>query len=251
MEYIRLTKENITDEHICCAISSNKDVQVASKKAWLSDRFDDGLVFIKADARGKCFIEYIPAEKAWAPIEANGYMFIDCFWVSGQLSGHGCGRELLEMCIADSREKGKKGLFVISSEKKKPFLSDPKFLSHMGFKVCDRAEPYYTLMYLPFDENAAVPKFKESAKHPKADDNGFVLYYTSQCPFNAKYVPIIEKAAADNNIPFKCVHINSAEKAQNAPAVWTVSALFYNGGFVTHEILSEKKFLSLAEKLCK
>ena len=106
-------------------------------------------------------------------------------------------------------------------------------------------------MYLPVDENAAVPKFKESAKHPKADDNGFVLYYTSQCPFNAKYVPIMEKAAADNNIPFKCVHINSAEKAQNAPAVWTVSALFYNGGFVTHEILSEKKFLSIAEKLCK
>lgn len=30
-----------------------------------------------------------------------------------------------------------------------------------------------------------------------------------------------------------------------------VSALFYKGGFVTHEILSEKKFLSLAEKLCK
>ncbi len=140
MEYIKLTKENITDEHICCAISNNKDVQVASKKAWLSDRFDDGLVFIKADARGKCFIEYIPAEKAWAPVEAEGYMFIDCFWVSGQLSGHGCGRKLLEMCISDSREKGKKGLCVISSEKKKPFLSDPKFLSHMGFKVCDSAE---------------------------------------------------------------------------------------------------------------
>ena len=85
MEYIRLTKENLEKEHICCAISSNKDPQVMSKKAWLRERLDEGLVFLKADARGKCFIEYMPAEAAWAPIAADGYLYIDCFWVSGSL----------------------------------------------------------------------------------------------------------------------------------------------------------------------
>ena len=59
MEYMRLTKENIENEHICCAISSNKDIQVISKKNWLKERFDDGLVFLKSIERGKCFIEYI------------------------------------------------------------------------------------------------------------------------------------------------------------------------------------------------
>ena len=39
MEYIRVTKENLEKEHICCAISNNNDVQVSSKKAWLADRF--------------------------------------------------------------------------------------------------------------------------------------------------------------------------------------------------------------------
>lgn len=68
MEYIKVTKENIEKEHICCAISNNKDIQVSSKKAWLSERFDDGLVFYKSDERGKCFIEYIPAENAPSPI---------------------------------------------------------------------------------------------------------------------------------------------------------------------------------------
>lgn len=67
MEIITLTKENLEKEHICCAISNDGDCQVTSKKAWLSDRFDDGLVFKKGNVRGKCFIEYIPAEKAWAP----------------------------------------------------------------------------------------------------------------------------------------------------------------------------------------
>ncbi|SDB44292.1 GyrI-like domain-containing protein [Butyrivibrio sp. INlla16] len=62
--------------------SNNKDVQVSSKKAWLADRFDEGLVFLKSVERGKCFIEYIPAEHAWNPIEAPGYMYIDCLWVS-------------------------------------------------------------------------------------------------------------------------------------------------------------------------
>ena len=83
MEYIRVTKENLEKEHICCAISNNKDVQVSSKKAWLADRFDEGLVFLKSVERGKCFIEYIPAENAWVPIDADGYMYIDCLWVSG------------------------------------------------------------------------------------------------------------------------------------------------------------------------
>ena len=71
MEYIRVTKDNLEQEHICCAISNNRDVQVSSKKAWLADRFDDGLVFLKSVERGKCFIEYIPAENAWNPIVAK------------------------------------------------------------------------------------------------------------------------------------------------------------------------------------
>lgn len=49
---IRVTKDNVEKEHICCAISNNKDVQVSSKKAWLSDRFEEGIVFLKSEASG-------------------------------------------------------------------------------------------------------------------------------------------------------------------------------------------------------
>ncbi|MBO6053968.1 MAG: GNAT family N-acetyltransferase, partial [Oscillospiraceae bacterium] len=123
MDYIQVTKENLAREHICCAISSDRDVQVSSKKAWLAERFDDGLVFLKSTERGKCFIEYIPAENAWVPIEAAGYMYIDCLWVSGSLKGHGYSSDLLSACIADSQAKGKAGLCILSSAKKKPFLA--------------------------------------------------------------------------------------------------------------------------------
>ena len=249
MELIRLTRENLDKEHICCAISNNKDPQVSSKKAWLSERLDEGLVFLRSVERGKCFIEYIPAENAWVPIEAVGYMHINCFWVSGSLKGHGYSNELLNSCIEDAKAQGRKGLTVISSPKKMPFLSDPKYLAYKGFLVADTAEPNFTLVYLPFEENAPVPKFREQAKRPHISENGFVLYYTNGCPFTAKYVPVIEACAEQNGIPFKSIHIESREAAQNAPAAWTNYALFYNGEYVTNEILSEKKFLALAEKL--
>lgn len=218
MEYIRVTKDNLENEHICCAISNNKDAQVSSKKAWLSDRFDEGLVFLKSVERGKCFIEYIPAEFAWVPINADGYMYIACLWVSGSLKGHGYSSELLEQCISDSKEKGKKGLCILAAAKKKPFLADPKFLKHKGFEVCDEA------------------------------DNGIQLWYLSsnQCPFNAKYVPILEETAGKNGISFKAVKIQSREEAQNAPTPITTYALFFDGAYVTNEQMNEKKFLKLA-----
>lgn len=248
MEYIRVTKENLAKEHICCAISNNDDVQVSSKKAWMADRFDDGLVFLKSIERGKCFIEYIPAENAWNPIDADGYMYIDCLWVSGSLKGHGYSTDLLCECIRDSKERGKIGLCVLSSAKKKPFLSDPAFLKHKGFSVCDEADNGIELWYLPFDKSAPAPKFKECAKHPHIDECGYVLYYTNQCPFNAKYVPIVEATAKAQSVDFKAIHITTKDEAQSAPTPITTYALFYNGKYITNEQMNDKRFLKLLSK---
>ena len=248
MEYIKVTKENLEKEHICCAISNNNDVQVASKKEWLSERFDDGLVFLKSVERGKCFIEYIPAENAWNPILADGYMYIDCLWVSGSLKGHGYSNDLLEACVKDSMAKGKKGLCILSSAKKKPFLSDPHFLKHKGFSVCDEADNGIQLWYMPFAKDAVAPKFKESARHPHIDEHGYVLYYTNQCPFNGKYIPIIEAVAKENDIPFKAIHLLSKEEARNAPTPITTYAVFHDGEYITNEQMNAQRFLKLIGK---
>ena len=247
MEYIRVTKDNLDTEHICCAISNNKDIQVSSKKAWLAERFDEGLVFLKSVERGKCFIEYIPAEKAWNPVDAPGYMYIDCLWVSGSLKGHGYSNDLLSGCIRDSMEKGKKGLCLLSAAKKKPFLADPKYLKYKGFTVCDEADNGIQLWVLPFEAGAGLPAFIECAKHPHIDEKGYVLYYTNQCPFNGKYVPVLEETAAKNGIPFKAVKIDNGEAARKAPTPVTTYALFADGEYITNEQMNEKKFLKLVK----
>lgn len=245
MDYIRVTKENIDKEHICCAMSGKQSL---AKKEWLKQRFEEGLVFYRSAERGKCFIEYIPAENAWVPIEAAGWLYINCLWVSGSLKGHGYSSELLEECLRDAKAQGKNGVCILCAEgRKREFLADPKFLTHKGFKVSDVSDCGINLMYLPLAESAQPPRFKACAKHPKVEENGFVLYYTDQCPYTYYWVPKVQEIAKEHGIPFKAVHITEKETAQNVPAPVTTYALFRDGKFVTQSIQSDKKFLKLAD----
>lgn len=251
MKLIKITKDNLDKEHICCAIANEKDCQVISKKAWLKERLDEGLVFLKGDVRGKCFIEYLPAEYAWVPINGDGYMYIDCLWVSGQYKGKGYSNLLLEKCIEDSKVKGKKGLIILSSKKKMGFLADPKYLKYKGFKTVDYANPYFELMYLPFDQDGDKPSFKQIVKQQISMADGFTLYYTNQCPFTAKYVNILKDVANDKNVKLQTIYIVTRQQAQNNPSPFTTFSLFYNGEFITHEILSVKKFEKIIDKYNK
>ena len=244
MEYLRITKENIDQEHICCAMSNNQSL---AKKEWLKQRFEEGLVFYRSQERGKCFIEYIPAENAWAPIEAEGYLFINCLWVSGSMKGHGYSNDLLEECVRDARQQGRKGLCILSSQKrKKEFLADPKYLAYKGFLPADASDCGITLMYLPLAPDTAPPHFRECAKHPRVEESGFVLYYTDQCPFTNYWVPRVAETAREHRIPLKVIAVRDRETARNMPAPVTNYALFRDGEFITHGIQSDKKFLALA-----
>jgi hypothetical protein len=249
MDIISVDSSNIEAEHICCAISDKKgECCVSSKKEWMSERFKEGLIFKKLDARGKVFIEYIPAENAWCPIIADNYMFINCFWVSGQYKNQGYANKLLEECIGDAKLQGKKGLAILSSKKKMPFLSDPKYLIYKGFELCDTAKPYFELLYLPFEKNLEKPRFKDCCKKGVIDEQGIVLYYSNQCPHTEKYAPLIAEIARLKGVDFTLIKIQTKEQAQNAPAPFTIYSFFYNGEFVTNEIYAEKKFIKFLEE---
>ena len=243
LKIIPVDENNIDQEHICCAITDKKgETCVSSKKAWMQERFPDGLVFRKLNVRGKVFIEYIPAEHAWIPILAEQYMHINCLWVSGKYKGQGYSDQLLNQCIDDAKKAGKSGLTALSSAKKKPFLSDPGYLKHRGFKTADTADPFYELLYLPFSDDAPVPAFKDCVKQERIPEDGMVIYYSSQCPHTAKYVPLLQKIAESHSLPLSVHKIETTKQAQNAPAPFTAFSLFYQGRFITNEILSEKNF---------
>lgn len=244
MNYIRITGENIDREHICCAMSGKQSL---AKKEWMKRRFDEGLVFYRSEERGKCFIEYIPAENAWVPITADGYIYINCLWVAGSMKGHGYSNDLLSECIRDAGAQKKKGICILcAGGRKREFLADPKFLAHKGFRIADRSDCGINLMYLPLMPDAAPPEFRECARHPGVSENGFVLYCTDQCPFTYYWVPRVSEAAKEHGIPLKVIHVTDKETAQNVPAPVTTYALFRDGKFLTQSIQSDKKFLALA-----
>lgn len=238
MEMMVVNKENIEHEHICCALSSNQDIQVISKKKWMIEQFDNGLVFMKMNVRGKCFIEYMPLENAWVPIIGNDLMYIQCLWVSGKFQGKGYAKALLEFCKKDCLDKGKKGLVMVSSLKKTGFLMDYQFLKKCGFYSVDTWEKEYVLMFYPLQENVQEPHIQVSP----IEDDGPVLYYTDQCPFNAKYVPILKDYCDKQGIILKCHHIQTLEAAKKAPTLFTTYSLFYQKTFLTREVLNVRKF---------
>lgn len=240
---IQVNSSNIDEEHICCAFSDKKCREgYLAKKEWLKERFLEGYTFKKLNARGKVFIEYVPSENCWLPIEASNCMVINCFWVSGKFKKQGFGKKLIQECINDS--KGKDGIIAVVSKKKQPFMSDKKFLSLQGFEVCDSADPYFEMMFLRINEKAELPKFKSIVKEGKCDNlDGLTAYYSPACPFNEYYVNVeLKECCEKRNIPLKVVKIDRKDKAQNHFVPHTLYSIFYNGKFITQHVLNDKNF---------
>lgn len=238
-----MTSNQIEQEHICCALGAKQYEQaVKEKKKWLMDRIHDGLVFYRLNERAKVFIEYLPAHHAWAPIEAPNYMYINCLWVSGKYKNQHHARGLLEKCIEDAQAQGMDGIVHIVGKKKLPFLSDKRFFEHLGFKIVDHAAPYFELAVYKFNDEAVEPSFKLHTSDLKSQSDGINIYYTAQCPFAVGVIDDLRDAAVKKGIPFHAYQLTTKEEAQNAPVFWTTFGLFYNGQFVTHEIMSVNKF---------
>ena len=236
-EYINLDEKNLDEEHICCAIGDPKHQEgVCAKKEWIRNKFKDGHVFRKLNARGKIFIEYEPLETAWVPIKGNNYMYIYCLWVAGSFKGKGVGRELLEYAIEDARNKKMSGICTLVTKKKKPFIGDRKFFEHFGFVSADTIADY-ELMVMPFDDSE-VPSFTDSARKMEIDNQNFTIYYSNECPYVEYEVRELSEHAVEKGIKLDFVKIDSLEKAKNAPCVFNNWANFYKGMFISNTILN-------------
>lgn len=254
-EYINITPDNLEEEHLCCAIADKKhQAGVSNKKSWLKERLSEGHVFRKLNAKGKVFIEYAPLETAWVPVVGDNYMYIYCFWVSGSYKGKGHAKALLQYCIDDAKSQGKSGICVLSAKKKKPFLSDPKFLKKFGFEVVDQIDDY-ELLALTFDKNASTqsgdageapaeitPKFAESAKTQRIDSDDLTIYYSTQCPYVNNCIDQVEGYCQDADIELNLIEVDSLDKAKNVPSIFNNWAIFKDGEFVTNHLVNEGFF---------
>jgi hypothetical protein len=140
------------------------------------------------------------------------------------------------------------GIVHIVGKKKYPYLSDKRFFEHMSFELIDQAEPYFQLVALRWNENSDIPSFKKQVK-TSYDEEGITIYYTAQCPFAVGILDELRKVAIYKGVNFNTRRITTKEEAQNSPTIWTTFGLFYNGKFITHEIMSSSKFDKLLNEL--
>jgi len=237
-DFINLTSDNLADEHLCCAIADKKhQCGVDIKKTWLFDRIQEGHIFRKLNERGKVFIEYAPLENAWVPVVGINYIYIYCLWVSGSFKGKGYGKELLNYCIDNAKEQGKSGVCVISSKKKKPFLTEKKFMQKHGFETVDTIGNEYELLALSLD--GMKPQFAENAKRQSIESKTLTIYYGLQCPCIPNCIEQVESYCKANDIPLDLIKVDTLEKAKALPCMFNNWAVLYNGKFETVHLLNE------------
>ncbi len=238
-EYINLTKDNIDEEHICCAIGDPKhQCGVDKKKEWIKNKLKEGHVFRKLDVTGKIFIEYEPIETAWVQINGKNYEYIYCLWVAGSFKSKGIAKELIEYAINDSKEKGMSGICTLSSKKKKPFIGEKKFFEYFGFKVVDEVGEY-ELLALQFDGKES-PKFNDSVRNIEIESKDFTIYYSPECPYVEHQVEELTEYSKKNNIKININKVDTLDKAKNVPCIFNNWANFYKGKFVSNTILNGK-----------
>lgn len=246
-EFVNLTPENLSDEHLCCIIRSKKSHPgVEAKRQWLSDRLKEGHVFRKLNVPAPVFLEYAPLETAWVPIVGDNYYYLYCLWVSPGYKGNGYGRSLMEYCVADAREKGKSGICMLGAKKQKAWLSDQSFARKFGFATVDTTDYGYELLALSFD--GTKPQFAPGARGSKIESEGLTLYYDVQCPFVHHRIGSIKQYCETRDVPLSLMEVDSLQKAKELPCVFNNWAVFYNGNFETVNLLGVDALKKIFEK---
>ena len=246
-EFINVTAENLSAEHLCCIIRSKKPHPgVEAKRQWLSDRLKEGHVFRKLDEKATVFIEYAPLESAWVPILGDNYLYLYCLWVSGSYKGNGYGRALMEYCLADAKEKGRSGVCMLGAQKQKAWLSDQSFARKFGFQTVDATDNGYELLALSFD--GTTPRFAQRAKKQTIPGKELTVYYDMQCPYIFQCVERIKQYCGTNAVPVSLIQVDSLRKAKELPCVFNNWAVFYQEKFVTVNLLDAAALKRLLKK---
>jgi GNAT superfamily N-acetyltransferase len=238
MSFISLNEKNIKEEHICCAFSDNKCTQsYEAKKTWLSSQFTEGFKFLRLDARAKVFMETVPCKKAWVPIDANDYLFMGCFWVSGKYKGQGYAKALLAEAIKRCEIECFDGIVTVVGKKKFHFMSETKWLIRQGFEVVEETKDGFVLLSLKLKEDSKESKFNKSVYENNITKNGCVVYYSNRCPYSEYHVLTSLKQTCEiRNIPLEINKIESLKQAKKSPTPATIFSLYLNGKFITTDI---------------
>lgn len=249
MRIIDVTAENVEETGFFCLMSRRKSDGYRRKLRWSHARFEEGLRIKMLDLSegGRGFIEYIPGEYAWRPVEAAGYVFIHCLWVVGKSKGNGYAKLLLDECLADAERDGAKGVAMVTSQGN--WLVGKKLFLSRGFESVDRAPPAYELLVKNFSP-APPPSFPTDWDERAASlGNGLTVVRTDQCPYLDDAVNTALGAARDHGLQARVMELTTArEVRERAPSPYGVFSIVLDGVMLSHYYLPKKKLNELLDE---
>jgi L-amino acid N-acyltransferase YncA len=236
---IDVNADNVEKTGFFCYMSKRKSEGYSQKMAWLKDRFKEGMRIKMLELPDRGFIEYIPGEYAWRAIDAKDYMVIHCLWVVGKSKKKGLGKLLLEECIKDAQQSGKKGVVMVTSEK--VWLAGKKLLVKYGFKSVDDAPPAFNLMVKKFTDVPSPTFTHQWEQKASRYDQGLTVFTSPQCPYIPDAVKTIKEFAGERGIPFAVKELNTAQEVRElSPSAYGVFNIVKNGSFLSYHYLLPK-----------
>ncbi len=246
LQIIDVTPSNVNEHGLFC-IKDQKAAGFRQKTEWYSKTYEQGLrMKIAQNEKGEKigFIEYVPAEFAWRPVDAPGYMFIHCMFIyPNKNKNKGFGSALVKLCEKDAKAMGKNGVAVMTS--KGAWITNKSLFLKNGFEEVDK-NGRFELCVKKFDTSAPTPKLIKW--QDQKTDSGWSLQYSDQCPWHEKCVEALKDTAKKQKIDLQVSKINSSKEAQDAPTGFGVFNLLKDNKRIEDHYISKTRFKSILEK---
>ncbi len=249
MEYkiVEVNSENIQEHPQVICFINPKHESYGHKIAWFEKRFSEGLriklLYLEGEKKPVGFIEYVPGKQCWRPVDAEGYMFIHCIWTNGKKIQHqGLGSKLIAEVEKDA--EGTMGVAVITSDKS--FMSTSEIFRKMEYEVVDTSGKEQLLV--KHFTNDQSPSIRDWQAELKKYDKGLTIFYSSQCPWVARFVDEVKPLLNEKGITANIIEMTSAEQAQNAPSLYGAFALIWNGKLLADRNISLTRFKNILKK---
>jgi L-amino acid N-acyltransferase YncA len=243
MQIIEINQDNVERYGFYCS-KNKKDEGYQKKLAWLRGRFEEGLritLLQDEDGTDMGFIEYGPGENAWRPVEAKGYLFIQCIAIMKIAHRQaGNGALLIKSVLSKARQQGCMGVVATCSEG--AWMAGPALFQKLGFETVDK-RGRFELLVKKFVE-APSPSFIDW-EEKQAQYKGWHLLYAHQCPWHAKSVRDLKLVAEQAGIDLKVKEILTAEEARQSPSGYGVFSLLHDGKLLADHYISATRFKNI------
>jgi hypothetical protein len=247
-----LTPDNIAEYGVCGYKDVKKHLELRRKIDWFKEYYPKGLkikIILSKKGGYQGMLEYIPGKYAHRPVDAEGYMFIQCIFVGfrKEFKGKGYASLLIDECIREAKESNMLGVAVVT--RKGSFMAKKDIFFKKGFALVDKAEPDFELLVLKFNHKATDPKFRNLQKNLEKYKKGLFIFRSVQCQYTEKNVNSILESAKNNfNLEAKIIDLEDVSAVQDSPCAFGTFCIIYNGEIISYHPISNTRFENIIKK---